>query len=253
MTRITAYIIRVIAVLGSAVIYHAALSADKYEERLNQILIAYQALPNTQDVKRLVELDRGLEALVKEIRETHKKGASRKYWRKDYDDIGLYVGHYSDALGYSGKLLVEAHKRNPNSPYRKYTLFTTILGEGTFHGLGQMPDITQAELYLKEFPDGPYAGNVYATLGYFYHDLSKVLKRFEENNKYKEDYKYDCFAPYITKEPYQDQIRRAFSLAVTNLENAIAVNPSSEQNTYRRQVLTSIKSGESYGWHWCAD
>jgi hypothetical protein len=75
--------------------------------------------------------------------------------------IGLDIGHYSDALGYSGKLLVEAHERNPNSPYRKYTLFTTILGEGTSHGLGEMPNISQAELYLKEFPNGPYVENVY--------------------------------------------------------------------------------------------
>ena len=253
MTRVNAHIIRVIVVLGSAVIYHAALGADTYEERLNQILVEYRALPNTRDVKRLVELDRELKALVKEIQETHKDGTSKRYWRKDYDDIGLYVGHYSDALGYSGKLLVEAHKRNPNSPYRKYTLFTTILGESTFHGLGAMPNINQAELYLKEFPHGPYAENTYSILGYFYDDLSKVLKRFVEDNKYKEDYKYDCFAPYITKDPYQEQMRRALSLAISNLEKAIAVNPSSEQNRYRREVLASIKSGKSHGWYWCAD
>lgn len=253
MTRITVHIIRAIVVLGSAVIYHAVLGADTYEERLNKVLIEYRALPDTQDVKRLVELDRELNALEKEIQSTHKDGASKKYWRKDYEDIGLYIGHYSDALGYSGKLLVEAHKRNPNSPYRKYTLFTTILGEGTFHGLGAMPNISQAELYLKEFPNGPYAENVYSILGYFYDDLAKVLKRFVKNDKYKEDYKYDCFAPYITKQPHQNQMRGALSLAVTNLEKAIAANPYSDQNKYKREALTAIKSGKSYGWHWCTD
>jgi hypothetical protein len=214
--------IRTITVLLSAVMYQAALGADTYQERLNQVLAEYRTLPVTRDVTRLVELDRELKAMVKEIQETHKDGTSKQYWRKDYENIGLYLGHYSDALGYSGKLLVEAHKRNPNSPYRKYTLYTTILGEGTFHGFGEMPNIGQAELYLKEFPNGPYAENVYAILGYFYDDLAKVLKRFVENEKNKEDYKYNCFAPYITKAPYQEQMHRAITLAVSNLEKAIA-------------------------------
>ena len=253
MTRITTHIIQAITVLGSAMIYQAALGADSYEERLNKVLIEYRALPHTQDVKRLVELDRELSALEKEIQKTHTDGTSKKYWRKDYNDIGLYVGHYSDALGYSGKLLVEAHKRNPNSPYRRYTLFTTILGEGTSHGLGAMPNISQAELYLKEFPNGPYAEHAYLILGHFYDDLAKVLKRLVENDKYKEDFKYDCFLPYITKEPYEDQMRRALSRAVTKLEEAIAVNPTSEQNKYMNEELMAIKSGESYVWHWCAD
>lgn len=253
MTRKTAHTIRTIVVIGSVVIYHAALGADTYQERLDKVLIEYRALPDTPDVKRLVDLDLELNALEKEVQEAHKDGTSKKYWRKDYEDIGLYIGHYSDAFGYSGKLLVEAHKRNPNSPYRKYTLFTTIIGEGTFHGLGVMPNIGQAELYLKEFPNGPYAENVYSILGYFYDDLAKVLKELVENDKYEKDYKYDCFAPYITKEPYQNQRRRALSLAVANLEKSIAVNPSSEQNKYRREVLITIKSGNSYGWHWCAD
>jgi hypothetical protein len=253
MTQISIHAIRVIALFGFFVTCNATFGADKYEERLSKVLFEYRALPNTQDVKRLVELDRELNELEKEINEKHKEGASKKYWRKEFEEIGLYIGHYSEALEYSGKLLVEAHKRNPNSPYRKYTLFTTILGEGTSHGLGAMPNIDQAELYLKEFPDGPYVENVYSILGYFYDDLAKVLKRLVENSEYQRDYKYDCFSPYITHDSYQDQLRRAVSLAIANLEKAIGVNQSSEQNKYRRRVLAAIKSGEDYSWHWCAD
>jgi hypothetical protein len=253
MTRTTAIIIRAIALLGGAAIYHAALGADAYEERLESILIEYRGLPDTRDVKRQVEMDQELEALVKKIQETHRDGTSKKYWRKDYENIGLYIGHYSEAIGYSGKLLVEAHKRNPYSPYRKYTLFTTITGEGTSHGLGEMPNIKQAEMYLQEFPNGPYAENVYSIIGYFYDDLAKVLKRFVENDKYKKDYKYDCFAEYITKEPYQEQLHKAKLLAVTNLEKAIALNPSSEESQYRREALAAVRAGKIYSWHWCAD
>jgi hypothetical protein len=232
-----------------------ALSPAAYEERLNKILTEYRALPDTPDVKRLFEMDQELSALVKEMQATDKDGTSAKYWRKDYEDIGLFIGHYSDMIGYSGKLLVEAHERNPNSPYRKYTLFTTILGEGTSHGLGEMPDISQAELYVKEFPNGPYAAEVYSILGRFYDDLAKVLKRLVENDEDKDDFVYECFSPYITKEPHPYQMGRAVSLAVTNLEKAIAIDPSSDKSKYIREELEAIKSGESdtSAWHWCAD
>lgn len=238
--------------LGIAFISVVAVGADPYGQRLDTLLMEYRTLPNTKDVKRLVEMDRALGDLVREIQATHVED-SKTYWRKDYEDIGLYIGHYSDALGYSGKLLVEAHKRNPSSPYREYTLFTTILGEGTDHGLGEMPDIRQAELYLKEFPRGYYAESVYSILGYFYDDLAKVLKRFVENDKFKEDYMYDCFAPFITKESHEAQLERARSLAVSNLEKAIAVNPASEANRDRREALTGLRLGKSYAWYWCAD
>jgi hypothetical protein len=91
--------------------------------------------------------------------------------------------------------------------------------------------------------------NVYSILGTFYDDLAKVLKRFVENEEDKEDYKYDCFAPYITKEPYQNQMEKALSLALTNVEKALAVNPSDDKNKYNRELLVAIKSGKSNGWY----
>lgn len=226
-----------------------------YVERLNKILTEYRALPDTPDIKRLFEMDQELSALVKEMQATDKDGTSAKYWRKDYEDIGLYIGHYSEMIGYSGKLLVEAHERNPNSPYRKYTLFTTILGEGTSYGLGEMPDISQAELYLKEFPNGPHAAEVYKILGTFYDDLAKVLKKLIDNDESKDDFVYECFKPYITKEPHQKQMGRAVSLAVTNLEKAIAINPSTGKDWYTRKELDALKSGEldTHAYSWCAD
>jgi hypothetical protein len=121
---VTASFVRIIAVLAGAVISHAAIGAGPYEERLGKVLIEYRDLPNTQAVKRLVELHRALESLVKEVRVAEMEAGyndrpSKKYWRKEYGDIGLYFDHYSGALEYSGKLLVEAHKRNPNSLQRR--------------------------------------------------------------------------------------------------------------------------------------
>ncbi len=244
MTQTTGHVIQAIAVVVSAVICHPALGADRYEDRLKNTLIEYRALPNTQDVKRLVELHLELSALEKEMRKAQKDGAS--YWRKDYEDIGLYIEHYSGTLAYSGKLLKEAHKRNPDSPYRKYTLFATIPLEQTARDF-----VSQAESYLNEFPNGPYAENVYAMLGYFYDDLGKTLRQIVEEGEHKGGLEYECFAPYITSEPYENQMRRAFSLAGTNLENAIAANPSSEENKHRAEYVAIIKSGKSNTWHWC--
>ena len=141
--------------LSAAFCVCASAYASTYQQHLDRILKEYKALPQSTDVKRLVELDRELTALAKEIQENDREGKSTSIWKDEYKEIGVYVGHYSNQIGYSGKLLVEAHEANPNSPYRKYTLFTTILGEGSSHGLGEMPDIEQAKKYVQEFPNGP--------------------------------------------------------------------------------------------------
>jgi hypothetical protein len=65
--------------------------------------------------------------------------------------------------------------------------------------------------------------------------------------------KYDCFARYTTKEPYDGQMRNARSAAIRYLEKAMGMNPRGERNDYRREVLKSVESGDSHEWHWCAD
>jgi len=247
-------VVRLLAVTAGlvlhAVLLHAvAASADQEQEALDRILGEYRQLPTTGAVRRLVELDRELGALVQSIRKARGRESAR-LWRKDYEEIGLYIGHYSEELGYSGKLLVEAHRRNPTSAERRYTLYATIVGEGTPDGLGVMPDVGQARRYLSEFPHGPYAENVHEILGFFHDDLAKVLQGLLAGER---DYKYDCFAPYITREPYVRQMERARAAAIRHLETAIRMRPASEANIYRREVVKSIKAGNTDAWHWCAD
>lgn len=226
--------------------------ASTYQQHLDRILKEYKALPQSTDVKRLVELDRELTALAKEIQKNDREGKSASIWKDEYKEIGVYVGHYSSQIGYSGKLLVEAHKANPNSPYREYTLFTTILGEGSSHGLGEMPDIEQAKKYVREFPHGPYAAKTYSIIGSFYDDLAKVIVRFIENKKDSKDYKYDCFSSYLTNEPYQIQLKTAKALAIEYLDKAIALMPENERKKMNLDFWY-VKSGRTYAWHWCAD
>lgn len=239
--------------LLAAIFWCSFACASTYPQRLDQILKKYKLLPQSADVRRLVELDQELTTLVEEIQKNDQEGKSASVWKKEYEEIGVYVGHYSEQIGYSGKLLVEAHEANPNSPYRKYTLYTTIVGEGSSHGLGEMPDIKQAYQYLHEYPQGPYAENTYAILGSFYDDLSKVLAALVENATDKEDYKYDCFSSYVTKEPYEAQLRKARFLAIENLKKATSFYPKSEKSKRLRQELEDVRRGTSIGWHWCAD
>jgi hypothetical protein len=246
------------AIIGKSFLLLAALfwlssaSASTYPQRLDRILKEYKALPQSTDVKRLVELDRELTALAEEIQKNDREGKSASIWKEEYEEIGVYVGHYSNQIGYSGKLLVEAHEASPNSPYREYTLFTTILGEGSSHGLGEMPDIDQAKKYVQEFPHGPYAAKTYFIIGSFYDDLAKVIVRFIENEKDNKDYKYDCFSSYLTNEPYQTQLKKTKALANEYLDKAIALMPESERKKMNLDFLY-VKSGETYAWHWCAD
>ena len=137
MTPARRYIAKSIGLLLSAALLQTAAAADSYTLRIDKVLAEYRALPASTDVRRLVALDRELNAVIAEIERNDKDGRSAQYWRKDYADIGVYIGHYSQALGYSGKLLVEAHARNPHSPYRAHTLFTTVLGEGTSMALAK--------------------------------------------------------------------------------------------------------------------
>ncbi len=235
-----------------ATFWLSSACASTYQQHLDRILKEYTALPQSTDVRRLVELDRELTALADEIQKNDSEGKSASLWKKEYEKIGVYVGHYSNQIGYSGKLLVEAHKANPNSPYREYTLFTTILGEGSSHGLGEMPDIDQAKQYVQEFPNGPYAAKTYFIIGSFYDDLAKVIVRFVDNKKNNKDYKYDCFSSYLTNEPYQTQLIKAKALANENLDKAITLMPESERKKMNLDFWY-VKSGRTYAWHWCAD
>ena len=151
-------------------------SPEKLILQLDQIAKEYMAVKSREGIGRdekigmLVSLDSKLRQLLDEPWKQGYKSYDGKYWKASWQPIGIYVSHYGDDLGYSGKLLVEAHSMDNFTEYRKFTLFSAILGEGTYHGLGEMPNPMIAVQYLEEFSDGPFADETAIILGNFYTD-----------------------------------------------------------------------------------
>jgi hypothetical protein len=67
------------------------------------------------------------------------------------------------------------HKINPRSPSRSFTLYSTVFPKG--EDVGDIPNVEAARAYLREFPEGPFASDVYVDLAHFRDDLYKVSKR----------------------------------------------------------------------------
>jgi hypothetical protein len=223
-------------------------NAATYAQRLERIFQDYQALEKPKDIQRLVELDAELKKLESEVQ---NKGIMREFFKKKHKLIGVEGDYQSDQMVYSGKLLVEAHKINPNSAYREQTFFSTVENKSKY-GLGEMPRVGQAKKYLLEFPEGTFAGEVNVILGSFYDDKAKVLRDLSDP-KYEKDYKYDCFKEYLSKDSYQTQLMIARRSAIFHLNKAITQTTESAKKKRIREELVEVKKGTSSGWYWCAD
>ena len=88
------------------------------------------------------------------------------------------------------------------------------MGVGTFHGLGEMPNIKYAYQYRKEFPNGPYMGKVALILANFHKDLYMVVRDLHKSKGKNKDYKYDCYRKYIERKPLEVQIEDNKRIAI---------------------------------------
>lgn len=231
------------------VLFPAHAETSGYEARLEQMLQEYQQIQAASDVGQLVGLDEKVRDLIEDVQ--HQKRQSVK-WERKYEVIGVDQG--DGLLIYSGKLLAEAHRLNPNSPYRERTLCSNIIDHG---GFGAMPNLEAINVYLKDFPDGYCAREAQGSLATFYSDLYQVLVELQDQ-KYEKDYKYDCFAPYINKQPYTQQAQRAKKLAVSHFKQALARKKlrrtGNWPDEFTREIMNGLKSGEDpLGSFWCAD
>jgi len=216
---------------------------DRIVQAIDRINHDYKTSEKTLTIEKLVFFDQNLRRLLSSNSVLYPCKDDGLSWSRKYIKIGVYVGHFGNVT-YSGVLLVRAHKMNPYSEYRKYTLYSTIYGDHEFDPYGVMPNLQMAYRYKKEFPSGPFIGRIYSTLGGFYKDLYMVLR---DNLR---DYKYDCFKRYIDGTPHEEQTRRAKKLAERYYRLLLAIDSSDARS---KEILKQIKDGTVKDWSFCAD
>lgn len=217
------------------------------DSTLNRLLVQLRQVQKNKTVETLVRLDSALKAFVHTIHTAFPHQEHAQFWNDRYSQLGLHIGHYSGQFGYSERFLAEAHALNPNSPLRAYTLYSTILGIQTSHGLGEMPGLDSAFQYTREFPTGPYVKEVYLIIANFYKDLFMVLRDGKQGD---DDYKYGCFESYIDQSPIGQQRDRTQRLAIEFYEKVLRLDPT---NAYASNILSEVREGTVSSWSYCAD
>jgi len=229
-----------------------------YQVRFDNALLEYKALKEKPNAKKLIALHDKISDIVIEIH-VNRDDIKEPLWRESYKKLGVFLGHYG-SIAYYDKLLAEAHRINPNSSLRRYTLYSTIFSQYKSHSWSALPNITAANLYLKEFPKGPYVWKAHEALGYFYYDLYKVFKDAIENIKLGRSYvehTHDCYKDYILNKPFLAQMKASKLKATWHLEKSLAFNPKSLTQWDMKAALSDMEyplfSGSSGVWYYCTD
>lgn len=241
-----------------------AFGEDPIQQRLDQLYAEYEATIANPTVKKYVELDRKLRAFISEelrkfdgLVKIEKPEDYYKYDNERTRALGIETskyagGTYSQALVYSEKFLVQAHKMNPDSKYRVYTLFSQILGVRSYHGLGEMPNIKVAYQYAKAFPNGPFIADVYRIIASFHMDLFGVVRRLSEGKE--KDFLYDCYKPYVERRPYEEQMAQNKRIALRYYAKfKEALGPGVQHPWWYNMTLDDLKIGNVNTMNFCSD
>jgi hypothetical protein len=241
MKRLLIVLVLALVVAGSLL---SSVSQGALGRALERIYKEYSSSRGQLNVSRLVLLDQELRRLLP-LWTWEGPPALSKNYRSEYETIGVTPMLFEpDSLAYSGKLLLEAHKRDPKIR-RSYTLYSTVFGE---EEEGGMPSPQAAKAYLQEFPSGPFAFRAHLALANFYSDLFQVIR--EEEAGVARDYKYDCYQKYIVKGPLVPQRTDTQAQAV---EHYLAVTRLMPKVKELAEWLAEMRTGKINGWHYCAD
>ena len=211
---------------------------------LSAVFADYQRASRPRSIAVLVDLDARIRALLL-ARPSYRPCArdDANVFDPRWQAIDVHTGYWNE-LTYTGRLLVDAHKMDPKSPLRRHTLYSTVFGVTPAHGLGVMPNINAAVAYAKEFPDGPFLRDALETIADFHKDLFMVLRDG------RKDYKFDCFAKYITSEPRTVQQARAKRVALEYYDRVIPLAPA---DATLRRFSDELARGVITAWSFCAD
>ena len=246
MSQAANYLLASLAVVTSlSSVLHAQ---DAMAVTFKQIHKEYLALKQAPTVAGLVQLDRRLRDLLPRYSWKRQPRVSTTYLEPAYREMGLTRALFDgDFLTYSGKLLADAHARDPQSPLRSHTLYSTIFSPGG-EASNEVPSPALAEAYVREFPSGPFNIEAHLTLAYFYDDLFKVIRREETDRRV--GYKYDCFVPSLTTQPLSAQRRAAQDKGLRFYERLVPMLPEVQAI---KDGLAALRDGTTQGWHYCAD
>lgn len=194
-------------------------------------------------VPLLVALDGRIRALLRD-RPSYRSCESDRDLIHDprWERMGVVPGYWGD-LGYTGQLLLEVHRRDPHSPQRAYSLYSSLFGE-QLESEWAMPDLSAAFAYAKEFPDGPFIRDVYLTIAHFHKDLFMVLRDRHA------DFKYDCYAAYISGEPWATQQARARNISADYYRRVLVRDPGDDAV---KRLLDETERGVVRQWSFCPD
>lgn len=219
------------------------------KDELENIYSEYSALamkPDDADV--LYKLHKKAASTVEKIVRYYPYDLSQKFWDNKYVKIGLGIGHYSDQLEYSGKLILDLHKVNQNSRYREESLWKSLYGEyssGNYEN--NTPKIELIYAYLKEFPNGIYASAAYESLASFYHGLYRFI-RYNKSDRGKNE----CYEPYLSKNPIEKQMLQAQENGIKMYRKAIAASQLPEVRKLYENYLSALRNGTDSEYDsWC--
>jgi hypothetical protein len=243
----------IVTMLMATALQPIAHGQDVVDATLARVYSEYVAARTRSDIARLVQIDQELRRIFPAYHDDGYVAPNGRhyieatYLRPGYEALGLSGAVFEpDVLTYSGKVLREAHTINSRSAYRRYTLYSTVFPDAK--DAGPFPDFDAARAYVREFPQGPFAADAYLELGHFRDDLFKVIRGILANDV--PDYKQDCFAPYLTKQPYRDQLRAAQNSGVANYRRVLALRPTDQR---AREGLAELSKGTSEEWSFCPD
>src|SRR5262245_46455303 len=210
----------------------------RVQTAMREIFLDFQRSADPSPVEVIVDIDGRIRALLESRPRYRPCPDDSDIYDSQWARMGVELGYWVD-LSYSGALLFEAHRRDPHTALRKYTLFSTVFGTTPHHGLGVMPNIEAAFKYESEFPDGPYISRTLMTIANFHKDLFMV---FRDDHR---DYKYDCFKPYIDGDPIADQRARAKRIALEYYGKVLDLDPSNEN---ARTLLNEVERETVKAW-----
>ncbi|MCE5272840.1 hypothetical protein LLH00_16295 [bacterium] len=188
------------------------------------------------------------------VTDTHRYDENqekRKIWENfDFDkvgDLGMDVGHYSDAIDYGGYLLRVADSLDSHSPLRNYTLYAEIWAETGEDAWWGAPDIDLAYQYEREFPQGPFIEQVLEMIGNCNTDLYHHLVCEKKGD---DDY-HDCTPSSCPDQPLDVQIAAARQEALKYWQRLKVRYPS--RRAEFNEEIGSLTEDAVSSWHYCAD